>query len=206
MDNNQLEESIFDEQGYRFNVAIIIVNDRGQAFWGKRRGQDSWQFPQGGVNAGESAEQAMLRELYEETGLKSEHVEIIAETATWLKYRLPVRYRRRRRPGMVQCIGQKQKWYLLRLRTGDHDVNLAACAKPEFDDWCWVDYWLPVDQVVHFKRKVYKQALDELASHVPNLVTPAMTSSDEPANQQRTATASTKRRKAPSFAKRSRSR
>lgn len=98
MDNNQLNESIFDEHGYRYNVAIIIINDRGQAFWGKRCGQDSWQFPQGGVNAGESAQEAMLRELYEETGLTAEKVDILAETRDWLKYRLPVRYRRRRRP------------------------------------------------------------------------------------------------------------
>lgn len=201
MKNQQPEESIFDEQGYRFNVAIIIVNDRGQAFWGKRRGQDSWQFPQGGVNAGESAEQAMLRELHEETGLKQEHIEILAETSSWLKYRLPVRYRRRRRPGMVQCVGQKQKWYLLRLRTGDDDVDLAACSKPEFDDWRWVNYWMPAKEVVHFKRKVYQQALEELAENVPGL-TEMPLKVTVPASTQR----SGKQRKAPSFAKRTRSR
>lgn len=203
MDNNQLEESIFDEQGYRFNVGVVIVNDHGQAFWGKRRGQDSWQFPQGGVNAGESAEQAMLRELYEETGLKREHIDILAETNSWLKYRLPVRYRRRRRPGMVQCIGQKQKWYLLRLRSGEDAINLDACPKPEFDNWCWVDYWSPADQVVHFKRKVYKQALEELSCSVPNLTKPNDENEGKGHNQH---SRSGKSRKAPSFAKRSRSR
>lgn len=169
MDNNQLEENIFDAFGYRFNVGIIIVNEHGQAFWGKRRGQDAWQFPQGGVNAGESSEQAMLRELFEETGLNAEQVDVLSSTREWLKYRLPVRFRRRRRPGMVQCIGQKQKWYLLRLRTHEQNINLNACATPEFDDWCWIDYWAPAKKVVNFKRKVYQQALDELAASAPNV-------------------------------------
>ncbi|UJF25439.1 RNA pyrophosphohydrolase [Suttonella sp. R2A3] len=160
---------MFDAFGYRFNVGIIIVNEHGQALWGKRRGQNAWQFPQGGVNAGESSEQAMLRELFEETGLSAEQVTLLASTKTWLKYRLPSRFRRRRRQGMVQCIGQKQKWYLLQLVCGEHDINLSACTTPEFDDWCWIDYWSSARQVVNFKRKVYQQALDELAEHVPNL-------------------------------------
>ena len=114
-----------------------------------------------GINAGESSEQAMWRELFEETGLRPADVTLLGETADWLYYRLPVRYRRKRRPGMVQCIGQKQKWFLLRLESGDPAVNLNASSQPpEFDDWCWIDYYAPPGEVVHFKRKVYKQALD----------------------------------------------
>ena len=110
MDNNQYDQNVFDAQGYRYNVGIIIINALGQAFWGKRAGQESWQFPQGGLVAGESSEQAMLRELFEETGLKRDHIEIIGQTAEWLRYRLPVRYRRHKQ-GALQCIGQKQKWF-----------------------------------------------------------------------------------------------
>lgn len=169
MDNNQFDQNVFDAQGYRYNVGIIIVNALGQAFWGKRAGQDSWQFPQGGLVAGESSEQAMLRELFEETGLSREHVEIIGQTADWLRYRLPVRYRRRKQ-GALQCIGQKQKWFLLKLTGEDCDVNLRASNSPEFDDWRWIDYWQPSRDVVHFKRRVYRQALEELSGLAPELI------------------------------------
>lgn len=190
MDNNHYDQNVFDAQGYRYNVGIIIVNTHGQAFWGKRAGQDSWQFPQGGLVAGESSEEAMLRELFEETGLSRDHVEIIGQTAEWLRYRLPPRYRRRRKQGVLQCIGQKQKWFLLKLTGNDNDVNLRASASPEFDDWRWVDYWLPSRDVVHFKRRVYRQALEELSALVPGLIHKPQRR-DDPAGLQ----------KAPSFAR-----
>ena len=94
---------------------------------------------------------------------------------------------------MVQCIGQKQKWFLLRLESGDLAVNLNASNQPpEFDDWCWIDYDAPPDEVVHFKRKVYKQALDELARLLP----PGSLRHSPPAPPQ----SMRKRGKAPSFA------
>lgn len=67
--------------------------------------------------------------------------------------------RRRAKP---LCIGQKQRWFLLRLLCHDHAVNLQASEKPEFDHWEWVDYWKPANQVVFFKRRVYRRALGEL--------------------------------------------
>lgn len=167
MDNNHLDQNIFDAQGFRFNVGIIIINEFGQVFLGKRCGQNSWQFPQGGLNAGESTIEAMWRELYEETGLTQAHVEVVGATSDWLKYRLPIRFRRRRRHGLVQCIGQKQKWFLLRLKTKDVSVNLTTNPTPEFDDWRWADYWEPVNEVVYFKRKVYRHALNQLKGFIP---------------------------------------
>ena len=190
MDNNQYDQNVFDAQGYRYNVGIIIINALGQAFWGKRAGQESWQFPQGGLVAGESSEQAMLRELFEETGLKRDHIEIIGQTAEWLRYRLPVRYRRRKQ-GALQCIGQKQKWFLLKLTGNDHDVNLRASNSPEFDDWRWVDYWQPSRDVVHFKRRVYRQALEELSALAPDLIARPQPRHDDYSET----------RKAPSFAR-----
>lgn len=198
MDNNHYDQNVFDAQGYRYNVGIIIVNAQGQAFWGKRSGQDSWQFPQGGLNAGESSEQAMLRELFEETGLLREHVEILGETSQWLRYRLPMRYRRRRKQGTLQCIGQKQKWFLLKLTGSDGDVNLRASGTPEFDEWRWVEFWQPSREVVHFKRRVYRQALEELAALAPELIRHPHTPAErhpEPRQDQDA------RRKAPSFAR-----
>lgn len=152
---------VIDSDGFRPNVGIILSNARGRVFWGKRIGQCAWQFPQGGICAHESAEDALFRELWEETGLEARHVELVGRTRGWLRYRLPKRLIRHRSHPV--CIGQKQIWFLLRLRSADDCVNLACTSKPEFDGWRWVDYWLPVDEVVSFKRRVYQRALNELA-------------------------------------------
>ena len=66
------------------------------------------------------------------------------------------------------CIGQKQKWFLLRLRSDDEHVRMDLTEKPEFDGWRWVSYWYPLGQVVAFKRDVYRRALKELAYQLPN--------------------------------------
>ncbi len=153
---------MIDEDGFRANVGIILCNCDGKVFWGKRLGQGSWQFPQGGIDQGETPMEAMYRELQEETGLNRDHVEVIGQTRGWLRYRIPhYMIRRRSRP---LCIGQKQRWFLLRMLCRDRDVNLQASPKPEFDHWEWVDYWQPANQVVFFKRKVYRRALNELAA------------------------------------------
>lgn len=153
---------MIDSQGYRANVAIVLSNSQGQLFWAKRIGMDAWQFPQGGIRKDESAEDAMYRELQEETGLLPEHVKLIGCTQDWLRYRLPKRFIRKQSSPV--CIGQKQIWYLLELLAEDSEVRLDACRKPEFDHWCWVDFWHPVNEVVEFKRKVYETALQELVA------------------------------------------
>lgn len=155
---------MIDEAGYRPNVGIILCNDAGQVLWAKRIGQDAWQFPQGGINTGEKPEDAMYRELAEEIGLGREDVSILACTRGWLRYRLPKRMvRHKNRP---LCVGQKQKWFLLKLESADSRVNVRATHKPEFDDWAWVNYWYPLNQVVSFKRDVYRRAMSELAPRI----------------------------------------
>jgi len=151
---------MIDSDGFRANVGIILSNDDGRVFWARRIGQDAWQFPQGGMDAGETPEQAMYRELHEETGLAPEHVELLGCTSDWLRYRLPRRYVRRNQTPM--CIGQKQIWYLLRLAGCESAFDLAAGPKPEFDRWRWTDYWTPPRDVIFFKRQVYERALKEL--------------------------------------------
>ena len=151
---------MIDEAGYRANVGIVLLNKHNRAFWGRRSGQTSWQFPQGGVNESESPIQAMYRELYEEVGLKPQHVEVIAATQDWLHYRLPENLVRKKSP---MCIGQKQKWFLLRLISDDEVIDLRANQKPEFDEWRWVAYWYPIDEVVNFKKDVYEKALTAFA-------------------------------------------
>lgn len=155
---------MLDRDGYRPNVGIILVNGRNEVFWGKRIREHSWQFPQGGINRGESPEQAMFRELHEEVGLKPEHVRIIARTRDWLRYDVPQNWVRREWRGHYR--GQKQIWFLLRLVGKDTDVQLRATEKPEFDAWRWHDYWIPLESVIDFKRDVYKLALEELSRHL----------------------------------------
>src|SRR5699024_3918550 len=158
---------IIDEQGFRLNVGMVIVDAQGRVFWGRRMGKrDAWQFPQGGMMCGETPEQALYRELAEEVGLQHQDVELLAVTSGWLRYRLPHRFLRRRRRNQRQCIGQRQKWLLLQLVGPEERIDLTYSGKPEFQDWCWVNYWYPLQKVVHFKRDVYQQALEELAPMV----------------------------------------
>ena len=152
---------MIDRDGFRPNVGIIICNDQNRLFWGRRVGQNAWQFPQGGINDDETAEQAMYRELEEEVGLKPHHVEILGSTNKWLRYRLPQRFIRKNTNPV--CIGQQQRWFLLRVCCEESDFCLDQFDKPEFDDWCWVKYWQPIKDVIYFKRKVYQRALQELA-------------------------------------------
>lgn len=152
---------MIDSDGYRPNVGIILCDEQGRLLWARRVGQNIWQFPQGGIKADEVPEQALYRELYEEVGLQSHQVEIMGCTRDWLRYELPDRFLRRGKKPL--CIGQKQKWYLLRLTGCDQDVCLDRGEPPEFDGWRWVEYWYPLEEVVSFKRNVYQCALEELA-------------------------------------------
>jgi len=151
---------MIDSEGYRANVGIILCNAQGRLLWARRIGQDAWQFPQGGIKPNETRKEALFRELREEVGLTSDHVELMGSTRKWLRYDLPKRFLRHGSKPL--CIGQKQIWYLLRLTGKDDDVRLDVGEQPEFDGWRWVDYWLPLEEVVSFKRDVYRQALKEL--------------------------------------------
>ena len=148
---------MIDSEGYRANVAMVIVNRHGKVFWGRRLRQQSWQFPQGGINPGETALAAMYRELYEEVGLRPKDVEVVASTRGWLRYKIPSHLVRSTQP---TCIGQKQKWFLLRLLSDDSAINLSTMPKSEFSGWKWVSYWYPARRVVDFKQQVYQRALE----------------------------------------------
>ena len=153
-----------DDEGFRANVGIILTNSDGKLLLGGRVGAKGWQFPQGGMRHGEEAEAAMYRELEEEVGLCDGDVELLGVTSDWLRYRLPDRFVRKNSTPL--CIGQKQRWFMLRLLSSDRNVRFDRCDEPEFDRVRWVDFWRPVNEVIYFKRRVYASALHELGSTV----------------------------------------
>jgi len=153
---------VIDQDGFRHGVAIVLINNKNRLFWARRVGsRNAWQFPQGGVGDDESFETTMFRELYEEIGLKKTDVEVLASSKELLTYRLPD-YLVRHHMAPI-CIGQKQKWFLLRLIGSEDDVNFNVTDSPEFDYFRWVSYWFPAHNIIDFKRDVYQQVLREFA-------------------------------------------
>jgi putative (di)nucleoside polyphosphate hydrolase len=153
-----------DAEGFRANVGIILADSDGRLLLAGRVGSKGWQFPQGGVLIGEEPEEAMYRELREEVGLNRADVELLGVTADWLRYRLPNKFVRRHSEPL--CIGQKQRWFMLRLVSSADNVRFDLGEHAEFDRVRWVDFWRPVNEVIYFKRRVYARALHELGSTV----------------------------------------
>lgn len=159
---------MIDSDGYRLNVGMVLFNSKGQVLWARRIGQNSWQFPQGGIDDGESPEDAMFRELKEELGLESSDVVIVQVSHSWYRYHLP--HRLVRWDEKPLCVGQRQRWFLLRI-SGGHEDRITfdqSNVAPEFDGWRWVSYWYPVRQVISFKRDVYRLVMKEFSPAVIN--------------------------------------
>ncbi len=159
-----MSNDYIDQDGFRANVGIILSNADGKLLLAGRAGSKGWQFPQGGMRPGEDPENAMYRELHEEVGLTPDDVEVLGATADWLRYRLPDKFIRHGRKPL--CIGQKQRWFILRLTGSDERVRFDRSETPEFDRWRWVDFWRPVNEVIYFKRRVYARALHELGPYL----------------------------------------
>lgn len=152
---------MLDCEGFRPNVGIIMMNSKNKVFWGRRLREHFWQFPQGGIEHGETPIQAMYRELREETGLRTEHVMVIGRTRDWLRYEVPDKFINRQARGHYR--GQKQIWFLLHMVVQDYNISLHTTENPEFDAWHWREYWAPLNSVIEFKRNVYQLALTELS-------------------------------------------
>ena len=150
---------------YRRNVGVTVINAEGHVWVGQRkdRFQDAWQMPQGGIDKGEDARTAALRELEEETGITPELVDVVAETSEWLPYELPLEIVPHIWKGRFR--GQKQKWFLLRFKGTDAAVNIET-DHPEFSAWRWMPAIELPDAIVPFKRDVYRQVIEEFRAHL----------------------------------------
>ena len=148
------------EKGYRLNVGIIVANSDGRLLYCKRKNSNNWQFPQGGIDKNEDTYLAAVRELYEEVGIAENKIKLIKESDSWYKYDLPRKYKRNRFL-WKDFKGQKQKWFLFQL-IEEAKIDLNNENNPEFDQFDWVEYWKPLDEVVEFKREIYEKVLTEL--------------------------------------------
>ena len=146
---------------YRKGVGLMLFNPVGMVWVGRRLDQqgEAWQMPQGGIDEGETPEQAALRELEEEIGTAS--AVIVGESKGWLTYDLP--------PELVGVAwkgryrGQKQKWFALRFTGTDEEINIAG-EHPEFAEWRWVEFERLIELIVPFKRDLYAQVTAEFAT------------------------------------------
>jgi putative (di)nucleoside polyphosphate hydrolase len=146
---------------YRDGVGVMLLNAEGRVFVGQRLDSklEAWQMPQGGIDAGEDARTAALRELAEETGVAAHLVEIVAETADWHHYDLP--------DDLIGTVwkgrycGQRQKWFAMRFLGTDADVAIDQ-PHPEFKAWRWAAVATLVDLAVPFKRALYTDVIAKL--------------------------------------------
>lgn len=155
--------AMIDDQGFRANVAMALLNPQGLIWIGHRADNGGWQLPQGGIEQDETPEDALWRELHEELGLRPEHAAILGRTKDPISYIIPPHLRRRKEARPV--IGQLQTWFLLRFLGRDEDIRLDAGNEIEFDAYTWVPYERPIELVAPFKRDAYRRALAELAIH-----------------------------------------
>ena len=143
---------------YRPCVGVTLINRDGLIFAGRRidTAAPAWQMPQGGIDAGETPQEAALRELVEETGVRPDRVEVLAETRGWLTYDLPPELVGKTWGGKYR--GQKQKWFLMRFLGEDAEIDIAR-DHPEFAEWRWIAPDEMIAAIVPFKRDIYREVV-----------------------------------------------
>jgi len=160
-----LSADIRNPSEYRSGVGIVLCNPRGLIFNGKRRDRRDppWQMPQGGIQAGETPEQAALRELGEELGIAD--VTLVERSNEWTYYDYPDAATSRR---AVNFRGQRHLWFLLRY-DGDDDAIKIDAPHGEFIDWRWRSAAETVDRVIGFKQAVYRQVMRHFADAIDRI-------------------------------------
>ena len=154
----------FSKLPYRPCAGIMLANREGLVFVGRRQDAagskypDAWQMPQGGIDEGEKPETAALRELWEETGVVADHVEIIGRSTNEYFYDLPEELLGKIWKGKYR--GQRQSWFLMRFTGEDNHINVQT-DDPEFIEWKWIDPQGLPDLIVPFKRDLYRAVLKE---------------------------------------------
>ncbi|MEP3055891.1 RNA pyrophosphohydrolase [Ascidiaceihabitans sp.] len=150
---------------YRQNVGVMVLNAQGQVFVGQRKDNAvaAWQMPQGGIDKGEDARTAALRELEEETGIAPALVTIVAQSEDWIPYDLPHALVPKLWKGRYR--GQEQKWFLMQFSGTDADVNIQT-EHPEFSAWRWLDSADLVNNIVPFKRDVYVKVVEAFKEYL----------------------------------------
>ena len=151
-----------NDKSYRKNVGLIVLDKNNQVLMCRRKGKKTWQFPQGGIDAGESHIKAAYRELYEEVGIKKNQVKTIQKSKYWYHYDLPEKYKPRPK-SLKNFKGQIQKWYMFKANA-DLEINLLNETPQEFVEFKWSTYWHSLACVVPFKRDVYRKVLTEFLS------------------------------------------
>ena len=147
-------------EGYRPNVAMVVINSTNKVLICRRKNTKTWQFPQGGIDNGEDIKKAMYRELSEEVGLSKDDVSLVGESEGTITYDIPKTIRSKVLGGKFK--GQEQKWFLLKLKKDNSEIKLDNETFPEFDKYEWVSFWQPLNRIVDFKREAYRKALSEL--------------------------------------------
>ena len=149
-----------NNEGYRPNVAMVVINSTNKVLICRRKNTRTWQFPQGGIDNGEDIKKAMYRELSEEVGLSKDDVSLVGESEGTITYDIPKTIRSKVLGGKFK--GQEQKWFLLKLNKDNCEIKLDNETFPEFDKYEWVSFWQPLNRIVDFKREAYRKALSEL--------------------------------------------
>ena len=149
-----------NSEGYRPNVAMVVINSTNKVLICRRKNTRTWQFPQGGIDNGEDIKKAMYRELSEEVGLSKDDVSLVGESESTITYDIPKTIRSKVLGGKFK--GQEQKWFLLKLNKDNCEIKLDNEDFPEFDKYEWVSFWQPLNRIVDFKREAYRKALSEL--------------------------------------------
>ncbi len=150
---------------YRSGVGIMLINRERKIFVGKRidNNSDAWQMPQGGIDSNESEDDAMIRELREETGILSANIRLIDKSNGYFYYNLPYKLQKKFWGG--KYLGQKQRWYLLEF-IGDENLIDIKTEDPEFSEWKWIAKEQVISRIVAFKRELYEEVIREFSRYL----------------------------------------